>query len=86
MLRLELTGDELVKHYNEQLDRYFIVNIISKRARALVDGEKPLVDPAGTIRLSEVAVRELVSGKLKVVPKATRNKLVDIVREVTERS
>jgi len=86
MLKLELSGDELVNRYTSQMDKYFLVNIISKRARALVDGEKPLVDPAGATRPSEIATKELISGKLRVSPKATRNKMVDIVREVTERS
>lgn len=85
-MKWEMSGDELVNKYAQNLEKYFMVNIIAKRARALVDGEKPEVDPSGTIRPSEIALRELTSGKLKVTPKASRNKLVDIVREVSERS
>ncbi|HOE62498.1 MAG TPA: DNA-directed RNA polymerase subunit omega [Candidatus Sumerlaeota bacterium] len=83
---LEMDGEELLSRFNQNTDKYFLVNIIAKRARDLVDGEKPQVDPSGTIRPSEIALRELTNAKLKVTPKAGRNKLVDIVREVSERS
>jgi DNA-directed RNA polymerase subunit K/omega len=83
---MKLEGQELLDNYMKELTRYFIINVISRRARALVDGEKPLVDPQGSTRPSELAGKELEAGKLKVSPKATRNKLVDIIREVTDRS
>jgi len=83
---MKLEGQELVDNYNKGLTRYFLINVISRRARALVDGEKPVVDPQGSLRPSEMAMKELTAGKLKVIPKAVRNKLVDIVREVTDHS
>jgi len=85
-MKLDLIGEELVKKYMESSNKYFIVNIISKRARALIDGEKPLVDTASAIRPGEIALKELANGKLKVTPKTTRNKMVDIVRKVSEHS
>jgi DNA-directed RNA polymerase subunit K/omega len=85
-MKLDLIGEEQIKKYMESSNKYFIVNIISKRARALIEGEKPLVDPAGAIRPSEIALKELANGKLKVTPKTTRNKMVDIVRKVSEHS
>jgi len=83
---MKCEGEELVDNYKKGFNRYFMINVISRRARALVDGEKPMVDSQGSLRPSELAVKELAAGKLKVIPKATRNKLVDIVREVTDRS
>jgi DNA-directed RNA polymerase subunit K/omega len=83
---MKLEPKELEERYYNDLNKYFLINVIARRSRALVDGEKPMVDPQGAIRPNEVAVRELISGKLRVSPKATRNKLVDIVREVTDRS
>jgi DNA-directed RNA polymerase subunit K/omega len=83
---MKMEGQELVDNYKKGLSRYFMINVISRRARTLLDGEKPMVDPQGSVRPGEVALMELAAGKLKVSPKATKNKLVDIVREITDHS
>ncbi|MBN1901337.1 DNA-directed RNA polymerase subunit omega [Candidatus Sumerlaeota bacterium] len=83
---MKLEPNEIVERYQNDLNKYFMINVIARRSRALVDGDKPMVDPQGAIRPNEIATRELLAGKLRTSPKTTRNKLVDIVREVTDRS
>jgi len=83
---MKLEGQELVDTFNTNLNKYFLINVIAKRSRSIVDGERPTVDPQGSIRPSETALKELLAGKLRVTPKTQRNKLVDIIREVTDRS
>lgn len=83
---MKLEPQELLDRYQKEQNKYFLINVIARRSRALVDGEKPMIDPEGEIRPNEVAVKEMSAGKLRTTPKIARNKLVDIVREVTDRS
>ena len=83
---MKMDNEELKDNFDKKIRKYFLVNVIAKRARALIDGERPLVDIHENLRPSEIAIKEIREGKIKVLPKAVRNKLVDIVREVTDRS
>jgi DNA-directed RNA polymerase subunit K/omega len=83
---MKLEPKELIERYQNELSKYLLINVIARRSRALVDGEKPMIDFQGAFEPNEVAIKELSAGKLRTSPKATRNKLVDIVREVTDRS
>lgn len=78
--------DELIKMFQNNEDKYLLVNVISRRAREIIDGERPMVDVNQDASPSEIAIKELLAGKIKVFPKKIRNKLVDIVQEVTDRS
>ena len=77
--------DELIKMFQNNEEKYLLVNVISKRAREIIDGERPMVDANQDASPSEIAIKELLAGKIKVHPKKVRNKLVDIVQEVTDR-
>ena len=79
-------GEDLIQSYENKDDKYYLVNIIAKRARQIKDGERPVVDPGATVRPSEIALKEMLDGKLKVSAKGKPNKMVDIVREVSDRS
>lgn len=70
---------DLVDHND---GKYFIVNVIAKRAKDINLGNKPLVDtddPTG--ECYPYAVAEIAQNKLKVVPKKAPNKLVDLINE-----
>ena len=41
-----------------------LINIVSKRVRQLTQGHRPLVDPGPRVVYSDIALRELISGKL----------------------
>lgn len=41
-----------------------LINIVSKRVRQLSQGHRPLVDPGPRVVYSDIALRELISGKL----------------------
>lgn len=83
---MKMEPQDLIQDFEAGQNKYLMINVISRRSRALVDGEKPMIDPQGSTRPNEVAVQELSAGKLRVTPKVVRNKLIDIVREVTDRS
>ncbi|HPB30656.1 MAG TPA: DNA-directed RNA polymerase subunit omega [Candidatus Sumerlaeota bacterium] len=81
-----MQSEDLKKKYENRDQRYFIVNVVSRRARGLVDGEKPVVETEDSMRPRDIAEKEIVSGKLQVRPRNKQHKIVDIVREVSDRS
>lgn len=67
---------ELMKVVNEGTDvgeepvvnsRYSIVCATAKRARQLIDGKEPLIDPKPKEKPLSVAVRELYDGDLRIL-------------------
>jgi len=52
--------DDLLKNVDS---RYTLVLLVSKRARQIVDGSKPLVDPKSSKPVS-IAVQEVAEGKV----------------------
>lgn len=49
-------------------NRYYLISTISKRARVLVDGNGPLLDPEEKEKAVHMATREVVSGKIGFRP------------------
>ncbi|MBV9127980.1 MAG: DNA-directed RNA polymerase subunit omega [Verrucomicrobia bacterium] len=45
-------------------DPQTLINIVSKRVRQLSQGHRPLVDPGPRVVYSDIALRELIAGKL----------------------
>ena len=41
-----------------------LINIVSKRVRQLTQGHRPLVDPGPRVVYSDIALREIIAGKL----------------------
>lgn len=41
-----------------------LVNIVSKRVRQLNAGHKPMVDTLGRMGLADIALKEIIEGKL----------------------
>lgn len=84
---MNVEGENLAKQYKDKENKYFLVNVISRRAREIVDGERPMVEVTkDDMRPRDIAEEELKEGKLKVFSRTVRHKLVDIVREVSDRS
>ncbi len=50
-----------------------LINIVSKRVRQLSQGHRPLVDPGPRIVFSDIALRELIAGKLTFTLPAAPN-------------
>lgn len=68
--------------YEKRQEKYMLVNVLSRRVRRLVDGEKPAVSSLpGPQDYSNIAIEELKQGKLKVRPRKHRGKLVDIAKD-----
>ena len=42
----------------------FLVNVVSKRVRQLNAGHKPMVDVIGRMGLVDIALKEIIEGKL----------------------
>ena len=42
----------------------FLVNVVSKRVRQLNAGHKPMVDVVGRMGLADIALTEIIQGKL----------------------
>ena len=59
-------------------DTQKLINMVSKRVRQLTRGHSPLVDPGPRIIFSDIALREIIEGKLTmregVVPPANGDK------------
>jgi len=47
-------------------DRYLLSVAVSKRVQELTDGAKPLVDVAKNTQPTEIAIREIAEGLIKV--------------------
>ena len=62
-------------------DTQKLINMVSKRVRQLTRGHSPLVDPGPRIIFSDIALREIIEGKLTmregVVPEANGEKSSD---------
>lgn len=41
-----------------------LVNIVSKRVRQLTAGSKPMIDVIGRMGLADIALKEIIEGKL----------------------
>ena len=48
-----------------------LVNIVSKRVRQLNQGERPLVEAGFRTGLADIALQEIIEGKLELVYPAT---------------
>jgi DNA-directed RNA polymerase subunit omega len=48
----------------------FLVNVVSKRVRQLNAGHKPMVDVVGRMGLADIALTEIIQGKLTFELKA----------------
>ena len=63
--------------------RFYLINVLAKRARALINGASPLVKPDDLILTSDAAhisLLELKNDKLKATQKKGKEKLVNIVK------
>jgi len=48
-------------------DAPLLINAVSKRVRQLHQGRPPLVEKRGLMREADVALQEIIEGKIKVV-------------------
>jgi DNA-directed RNA polymerase subunit omega len=48
----------------------YLVNVVSKRVRQLNAGHKPMVDVVGRMGLADIALTEIIQGKLSFELKA----------------
>ncbi len=71
--------EKLSAMYKRKKGRYLLVNIISKRARALNTGSKPMVELDHPTDPTTVAIKEIMEDKLKTIPKKHSTKLVDVI-------
>ncbi len=46
------------------LNRFLLVNLLTKRIRQLKDGARPLIQGANTLAVDEIALREITEGKI----------------------
>jgi DNA-directed RNA polymerase subunit K/omega len=59
--------------------KYFIVNVLAKRAKALHSGEKAQVKVEDGREPDNIAIEEVRQNKLKVLPKKHTPKMVNII-------
>jgi DNA-directed RNA polymerase subunit K/omega len=59
--------------------KYFLVNVLAKRAKALDSGGKPLVKVENGCEVDNIAIEEVRRGKISVKPKKRTPKMVDII-------
>jgi DNA-directed RNA polymerase subunit omega len=48
-----------------------LVNVVSKRVRQLNAGHKPMIDVIGRMGLADIALKEIIEGKLSFEAKKT---------------
>ena len=75
-LRGELNIDEMI---NNNQNKYLLVNMLSRRARDLNEGARPLVKIESPSTTLEQAIAEGKDGLLKVEPRETEKVVVDLV-------
>jgi DNA-directed RNA polymerase omega subunit len=46
------------------LNRFLLVNLLTKRIRQLKDGARPLIQGANTLSVDEIALQEITEGKI----------------------
>ncbi|HSF29548.1 MAG TPA: DNA-directed RNA polymerase subunit omega [Candidatus Tectomicrobia bacterium] len=46
------------------LNRFLLVNLLTKRIRQLKDGARPLIQGANTLAVDEIALHEIIEGKI----------------------
>ena len=51
-----------------------LINAVSKRVRQLHMGRPPLVEKRGTMREADIALQEIIEGKIKVI----RDEVVEV--------
>lgn len=61
--------------------KYLIVNVVAKRVRKLMRGDKPLVAAEGDEELPNIALKEIQQGKIKALPRRRTGKLVDLAKQ-----
>lgn len=44
---------------------HVLINVVSRRVRQLTQGHRPLIETGPSIGFSDIALREIISGKLK---------------------
>jgi len=62
---------ELVQQSNRIItDPQVLINVISKRVRQLSAGSRPMIEPGARMGLADIAMQEVISGKLTFEPVA----------------
>lgn len=61
-MEIPKSSAEMIKELN--INGYQLVSLLSKRARELMFGAKPLVEDKGS-SFVEIAIKELLAGKMK---------------------
>ncbi|MBD5779216.1 DNA-directed RNA polymerase subunit omega [Pelagicoccus sp. NFK12] len=57
--------DELIKAARKIVsDPYVLVNVVSRRVKQLRQGSKPMVESLEKLALEDVALREIIEGKI----------------------
>ncbi|MDQ8204303.1 DNA-directed RNA polymerase subunit omega [Pelagicoccus sp. SDUM812003] len=57
--------DDLIKAARKIVtDPYILVNVVSRRVKQLRHGSKPLVESLEKLNLEDVALREIIEGKI----------------------
>ena len=76
---MEVTGD-LSEMLRENRNKYLVINVLAKRARALNDGARPEVSmrAENPLDMTNVALAEMKLGKLRAEPSERAGQLVDI--------
>jgi DNA-directed RNA polymerase subunit K/omega len=73
--------DKLSEMAKKRKGRYLLVNIIMRRSRALYQGSKPLVKTNNPSDAGVVAHEEILGDRLKVTPRKTPPKLIDLAKQ-----
>jgi DNA-directed RNA polymerase subunit K/omega len=77
-----MTLDEKLSNMaKERKGRYLLVNVIMRRSRALYGGAKPLVKTNNPSDAGVVAYEEIINDRLKVTPRKTPPKLIDLAKQ-----
>ena len=79
-VQVELTGKlDVQVMLAENSKKYLMVNLLARRARALNDGHRRLVEQEGPHTVLDTAIAEGREGLLKVVKKEEPKVIVDLV-------
>ena len=60
--------------------KYLAVSLAAKRMKQLMEGERPQIETTLSQEVGKVAMAELELGKLKLVPRKKKGRVIDLAK------
>ena len=75
--------ENLLDMYKKGETRYLLINLAAKRIKKLLLGERPQIRVEGEDDMGNITLKEIMQGRLKMVPRKKVGKVIDIAKQNT---